>query len=379
MITSDAHVEQPQSDEGGSKGVPGDTGDPGDFVRDKPKKESPATVQAFVEFAYSRGGQKISLPRKDVAAIPVSPDTLEQEVAAIRQLSVQDRWLAVPPAILIAVAELTEPGPLRRRLVELVQVALKMHPLFAGQRGGPFDAGAENVITARDLSDGASRLNAAMLGLDADEDLKPPLRDRLRVNAVTASGLVRVLRDGWRPEQFAEDMAALVWTKPYGRGPRAAALLASARNTDALAQLCRQFELALRERRREIDEERASVQKQVLRALTAERESQALGERLAEVDRRCQALRAEVHDLTQRLGVEQSSRVVDKSHLVDDYELLRTQVLRRLTKQVTLLGDGLHALRNGSPDVAEEFVDRALVAITSEVARLKDAEGGGAP
>ena len=68
--------------------------------------------------------------------------------------------------------------------------------------------------------------------------------------------------------------------------------------------------------------------------------------------------------------------MVDKSHHVDDYETLRTQVIRRLSAQVELLGDGLHALRNGSTGVAEEFVDRALTAIKDEVTRLKDLAGG---
>ena len=67
---------------------------------------------------------------------------------------------------------------------------------------------------------------------------------------------------------------------------------------------------------------------------------------------------------------------MDKSHLADDYEVLRTQVIRRLSAQVGLLRDGLHALRNGRTGVAEEFLDRSLTAIEGEVTRLKDLDGG---
>ena len=80
-------------------------------------------------------------------------------------------------------------------------------------------------------------------------------------------------------------------------------------------------------------------------------------------------------DLQVALQVARSQNVVDRSHLMDDYEILRTQILRKLTSQVALLSDGRHALQNDRIAVADEFIDRALTAIDSEVARLKDLAG----
>jgi hypothetical protein len=83
-----------------------------------------------------------------------------------------------------------------------------------------------------------------------------------------------------------------------------------------------------------------------------------------------------IRSLTLRAALRQSSRVVDSSHYAYDYEALRTQVIRRLSAQADLLNDGLHALRNGRTDIADEFLDRSLTAIEGEVARLKDLDGG---
>jgi hypothetical protein len=54
------------------------------------------------------------------------------------------------------------------------------------------------------------------------------------------------------------------------------------------------------------------------------------------------------------------------SHLVDDTERQRTHALRTIRRQNELLDDALHAIRHGSYATAEEFVERALAALTAE-------------
>ena len=340
------------------------------------KRTRPGTVKALFEYAYAEAGRKLGLSRHDFASLTVDHQSHDDEIALVRQLATDDPLLTVPPALLAAVAELAVDGVVRRRVVDLVRVALDTHPLLAGRFEECLGGESEPVVTARDLSNDVARLNPAALGMKDKDEFKPAAREQLRVNAVAAFGLIRVLQDSWGPERFTAEMAELVWTAPYERGPRAAALLAGATNFHVLSQLCRQFEVAARDRERDLEEARASVQNQHRRALAAEVEVQALTERLLDAFSRAEKLSVEVTEITKRLTVVQANRVVDKSHLIDDYEILRGRVLRRLTGQVGLLSDGLHALQNGSPDVAEEFVDRALTSITTEVARLKNVAGG---
>jgi hypothetical protein len=307
----------------------------------------------------------------------VEAATPQAEIDAVRRLAANDPFLAVPPSLLATVAELGAEPPVRRRVLELVVVAFASHKLFEGRLERLTDAMAQPALTAREVSDAAKGLTFDVLGLKEATEFKEAARERLRVNAVTAFELFRVLHDGWTSDRFVDDMAALVWDVPIQRSPpRAAALLATAKNTDAMSQLSRHFEVLLRDSRRETGDARAQAAQQERRAEAAEASNRSLAADIESEQARVAELLAQVADLTQRLTAEQSSRVVDKSHHVDDYEALRTQVIRRLTAQVELLSDGLHALRNGSTGVAEEFVDRALSAIDGEVTRLKDLDGG---
>jgi hypothetical protein len=55
------------------------------------------------------------------------------------------------------------------------------------------------------------------------------------------------------------------------------------------------------------------------------------------------------------------------SHLIDDHETVRTHARRTIADQNLLLADALDAIRAGRLAVAEEFVDRALTALSVEL------------
>ena len=259
----------------------------------------------------------------------------------------------------------------------MVLVALASHQLFQGRLERLTDATAQPPLTAREVSGAVKDLTFESIGLKEEREFRESARARLRANALTAFGLFRVLHDRWTSEQFVDDMASLVWDVPIQRSvPKVAALLATAKNSEALGQLSRHFEVRLERSKSETDQAHALALQHERRANAAESSKRSLTVDLDDLRTRAFHLDAQVDDLRQRLTAEQGSRVVDKSHHVDDYETLRTQVIRRLSAQVELLGDGLHALRNGSTGVAEEFVDRALSAIEDEVTRLKDLAGG---
>lgn len=50
-------------------------------------------------------------------------------------------------------------------------------------------------------------------------------------------------------------------------------------------------------------------------------------------------------------------------HTITDLDTARTAALRMADTYARLLTDGLHALRNGSPHVAEEFMERTVDAL----------------
>jgi hypothetical protein len=295
----------------------------------------------------------------------------------VRQLAAEDELLAVPPSLLAALAEVDTKPPARQRVLELVLVAFADHRLFQDKLERLNDPRVEPPLTAREISSAAKTLTIDAVGRTQALERRSAIRERLRVNAVTAFELFRVLRDGWTSEQFIEDMCALIWDVPIQHSTsRMAALLATAKNSDVLSQLSRHFELLLRDSQQQTAEARARGAQHERRADAAETRSRSLGADLEAERSRNAELQSQANDLVQRLSAEQSGRVVDRSHLVDDYEALRTKTIRQLTAQVELLGDGLQALRRGRTAVAEEFVDRALTKIDGEVKRLKQLDGG---
>lgn len=345
--------------------------------RDREKKPRPDTILALIEYAYGEGGRKLNLARKDLDELALDPDAAQAEIEAVRRLAAADPLLGVPQSLLAAVAELGANANVLRRILELVLTALASHKLFEGQLGPLTGAQGQPALTALEVSNGVQKLTFDALGFRQASDFKGATRERLRVNAVTAFELLLVLRDHLTLEQFVKDMATLVWRAPLQRSvPKAAALMVSAKNADALSQLSRHFEASLQSSTKEIEVARAQAMYQRRLTEQAEALTRTLSADLGTERSSTAELATQMNDLIQRLSAEQSRRVVDKSHHVDDYETLRTKVIRRLTTQVELLSDGLHALRHGSTDVAEEFVDRALNAIDGEIRRLKDLDGG---
>ena len=102
------------------------------------------------------------------------------------------------------------------------------------------------TLTGHEVSEVAKTLTYDSLALKEAGEFKEATRERLRVNAVTAFELFRVLRDGRTSDQFIDDMKSLVWDRPIQRNAhRAVAVLAAAKNTEAMSQLSRHFEVLL--------------------------------------------------------------------------------------------------------------------------------------
>lgn len=348
--------------------------------RPKKKKrvERPTSISALFQHAYGEAtaGRKLVLAR-DLSDLSVDPEASKEEIDLVRRLAAEDIFLLAPPSLLAGVADLQMNRPVRERVVELILVALVTHTLFEGKIERLVDPRVAPALTGREISDAAKSFTFDTLDEEETVEIRGAKRERLRVNAVTAFELFRVLRDGWTIDQFIDDMGELVWDTPSQPPLRAAALLANAKTaTDALSLLSRHFESRLRAATRVIAEARERNEEQARRAEFAGAKIDALTAELRTEQSRVEDLLTQVTNLNTALATEQSRAFVDKSHATDDYEVLRTQIIRQLSAQVNLLTDALHALRNGSTPVAEEFVDRVLSKINGEVKRLKVSEEG---
>ena len=57
--------------------------------------------------------------------------------------------------------------------------------------------------------------------------------------------------------------------------------------------------------------------------------------------------------------------------LADGYERIVTADLRMLVAHRDLLTDALHALRNGSPHVTDEYIERTLSAMSNRIDAIR--------
>jgi hypothetical protein len=108
------------------------------------------------------------------------------------------------------------------------------------------------------------------------------------------------------------------------------------------------------------------------RAVAAEAISAQRVLELADRNSEIAALREQIRILEAEIEAERRDRVIDKSHHIDDYEKLKTRVMRVLVKQIDLLTDGLHALRHGSSSITDEYIERSVITLNEELVQLRD-------
>jgi hypothetical protein len=241
---------------------------------------------------------------------------------------------------------------------ETVQYALTMEPPDPGE---VFEglARAVNRITPEQLR----------LGLDG---LKRSERDKLLANAMITLVLTLAVRDRWPLDRFVDSLYAHVWRrpgKPASRDPKV--LLADTKTPETLAVVADVFMTRTNAAMKHAEQSEEYSRQAVRRAFEAET---AADERKRELDKQVrerEELLVRLDELETALSSEQRNRVVDRSHHVDDFESLRTRVIRMLERQGDLLSDGLHALRHGSTTVTDEYLERAIDALHKERDQLK--------
>lgn len=354
-------------------------------TEDRVKAGDIKSLEGLLAFAYEQQGKRFSVPLSALKALPQRREEASDTESGrdpcldlILERSSDDPLLLVPPRLLIAVEDGGAPVPLRRRVAALVTEALRRHPVFQGDE-------LQLALTTepprtdqlfQTLASVARRISPQHLGIQA-EKLKSSERDKLLANATTALALVLAIRDRWSLDQFVECLHANLWRTARRTGAREPrALLADSRTPDALALVADVFDARARTAEAQANEFEEYSRRASQRAFEAAAALDAGNRRLEEHSRETELLLARVKELEEALSSEQRSRVVDRSHHVDDYETLRTRVVRMLDRLTDLLADGLHALRHGSTGVADEYLERAVDALSKERDQLRAEEAG---
>ena len=143
-------------------------------------------------------------------------------------------------------------------------------------------------------------------------------------------------------------------------------LLVADRDPYATSIACSGLSGQIIELRRQLSASRASTRR--LEASLNEVNSQ-----LEETKDRLKDVTARNASLDHALGSARESHANEKAHLLDNIEKLRSSVVRHLKAELSLLNDGLHALRRDPPKVSimDDHAERAIDGLTRELERLQ--------
>ncbi|MET7983158.1 hypothetical protein [Streptomyces sp. NPDC005281] len=360
--------------------------------RAKPKtKPKPITtsIEELLRFAYKSRARLLEFPKEDLKKLAITNEGIASQSTLVGSLAPTDPTLSTPFKLLQYVAcqgvplKRAEDGDLPRalsRLVDLAVAALGHSPVFRAWGNQLLDPRKDPQLTTEHLRDRARQISADELGLPPKQ-FKAAERERLVKNAIACYGLLRALQREWTMDQFIDASYDSVWKHeaPKAAGlERAASQVGASSDLDVLGIVGENYLARITRLERQVTQLEREAGAARNRETRLRDELSTVEERGQSAMARADAFSADVVRLQRELEAERDNRVVDKSHMTDDYETLRTRIIRRLGGEIDLLTDGLHALRNGAPNVAEEFLDRSLLALTREVEQLKGASGGSA-
>lgn len=337
-----------------------------------PPKAQWDTLAAFLQVVYDAQGKKVDLRTVDVDRLAAEARedadgaALEAARAVIADNAGADTNLLMPVRLLSTMSRAgLGPGRLRRRVHGLVLRAIAACPGLPTPVTGQV-LGDDNTAPARVLLDQFDEFFSR-------SDPKDPKGMELRDNALTCAVLLVAAEERWSDRRAVMELSERVWEprlRRTGRQP-SVGLLAESRSVEQLGFVGSAHRGAVDEARRtarhaadDADAARAALDRQ--RAVTAEAlAGQAqLGEQLAEAGRRLAELRSQLESAREE-------HRVSVTHAGNDYEVLRTRMVRVLGGQADMLADALHALRNDAAEVTDEFIERVLDAVRKELGTLR--------
>ena len=336
------------------------------------KKASPPreNLEQFITFVYSRQGKQVTLKPAEEKAFCHQPRLDEAAHARLLALARDDVLLAVPRQLLLIVRDIMGYPGFKAEIRNFVRAVLDRHPVFAAPElkaalsHHPDAPDPETALTRLAGSDVAAQPDFAL-----DKPLKPKELAALRTNATYCLALWFVETRGLPFERLNQVLYAALW-KPHipevGQETARLRFLTEMQDLAGVGLACSTF-------KRQADE-------QTKRTATANRARDDALEKVARLEATATQLKHDLVERDQRLAalqhaleVERQQHAHTRAHLGDDFEQLRTRMVRRLKADVDLLMEGLQALRRDPPKihVMDDHAERALGALQQALKELE--------
>lgn len=354
---------QPPSAAGTSNAVAAEA-----VTRRSHRLEAPDSLEAFVAYAYSLRGRRVSMKKKTAVAIAQEPVPSDEYWGRVRELARHDAMLAVPKQILLAAIPHKDTTNAWSMLLFVCINALRAHPASAGLASLLVpDAGLEHDEQV--IEHAAS---ISFTGLEHPVTQKPFTKAQaavVRTNLINTAALWMVAVRGWDSSRAIRSLHDHVWSPESCRitsVPDIWRRLMELRSF-ALPGLVGSAFVQEAEQQR-LEAKRASHAEASALARIEERDAQLL-----QLNGQMEQQNLAYAALAQQHAQAKQDHEAAVSHLHDDYERLRTRIVRRLTQELELLDEGILAITRQPPrlHVMLDHGDRAISGLREELKTLQ--------
>lgn len=329
------------------------------------------TYAHFLHAAYSptRGRRKPT--RTEIKSIHAGPLPDPTQRSQLLVLAASDRTLKLTRDVMLLGITLLDGSNEEQPIREFIRDVLLRHPAFASRSivlALEHPDRSDDKHAVRILAD----VNYRSLRWDRGSTLSKTQASTCRINALHC--LLLWLRETLSPplslERIHDYLRTELWAPPAASRRTSESdrvrILIKNRDHTATDIVCSLLGERIVELQRQAD---ASLDAALH---TSGRERKA-HESLEILQKNFEDIRARLDRTTDELNNERLDREIEKAHLRDDYEKLRGRLLHRLESELSLLQEGLHALRRSPPKVGvmDDHAERAIDGLRNEVDRMR--------
>lgn len=347
------------------------TAETGRVVLRKGRTKAPPieSVGQLLRAVYTGKFKRTALKKMELTTMRKAPKLDGSERKEILDLTLSDRTLDRTHQLILLSGKLD--APIANQIREFVREVLVRHPAFGTESlAGVMENLPVGVEEDRAIEALASQDYASLSWPKEIEPMKKKEWERCKANAVCCLLLWFWVTRGRSVEYIQRHLQAHLW-QPTARRYRTDVdkLRVLTRNRDPAAAsiACALLEKEALQQSQRTDTALMAEEHAMMRVQELRKELDALKARLT-------TSQAEVSRLGAELKQESQIHADDRAHLKDNYEQLRGQVLRRLKNELSLLDEGLQALRRNPPKVHVmiDHAERAIDGLKREIERLQE-------
>lgn len=326
------------------------------------------SVEQLIRAIYSGTFKRSTLDKAELAAMRSSPAMNSSQRDELLNLTLSDRTLDRTRQLMLINTRLE--GSLTGQLGEFARAVLGRHPAFSTESlAGVLDNLPEAATEDKAVHALISQDYMSLLWPEGTKTAKKKDGEQCKANAVHCLLLLFRATRGTSIERIQRHLQIGLWA-PVGRRYKSEVdmlhALLNTRDAAAASITHALLEKQVLEHSRNAQAARSSEERATSRASQLEEQLTGVEEKLA-------TAQAEADRLTNQLQQATQAHANDSAHWKDDYEKLRGQVLRRLKDELSLLDEGLQALRRDPPKVhvMVDHAERAIDGLKMEMERLR--------